>query len=262
MLASCGSNDSAGLDGPVIRHAASWSGDGEDAEVRGTVEIEGDCLYVALDEVGERYPIVWPASTSWDPATARVQLPDGGTVGHGDTVYGGGGYHRVADVEAVAGTAAADLAEACVDNQYGEIAIVNNWADGIAAGDRPVDVEEPSTASTDPLGSWLVDELMVDGVRVELDASWPITVAVEGDVITGTAACNQYIGAIDWSSDGGGGRFVVSDLSWTEMACDGPAMELERAFLAALQVVDGYEAADGLYVGAAGAATSFHLTPG
>lgn len=88
LLGGCGSNvastdaagpshdDSAiatGLDGPVMHHVGAYANEGEDAEVRGVVEIEGDCLYVALDEVGERYPVVWPASTSWDPDTGRVK---------------------------------------------------------------------------------------------------------------------------------------------------------------------------------------------
>jgi heat shock protein HslJ len=245
-----------------MRHLESYANEGEDAEVRGVVEIEGDCLYVALNEVGERYPIVWPASTSWDPDTGRVLLPNGESVGHGDSVYGGGGYRYVDDVEAVAGGAAADLARECVDNQYGEIAVVNNLARGIGAGDRVVNREEPSRESADPLGldgDWLVTDLIVDGVRVELNHAWPITVTVEGEVISGTAACNQYMGAIDGSTGAGYGRFVVSELSWTEMGCEAKAMEIEQSFLTALQAVDSYEAADGLYVAKAHAATTFHL---
>ena len=245
-----------------MRHLEPYANEGEDAEVRGVVEIEGDCLYVVLNEVGERYPIVWPASTSWDPDTGRVVLPGGESVGHGDSVYGGGGYRYVDDVEAIAGEAAADLARECVDNQYGEIAVVNNQADGIGAGDRVVNREEPNGESADPLGldaDWLVTDLIVGGVRVELDHAWPITVTVEGEVISGTAACNQYVGAIDGSTGAGFGRFVVSELSWTEMGCEAKAMEIEQSFLTALQAVDSYEAADGLYVAKAHAATNFHL---
>lgn len=273
-LAGCGSDeasteaaeparaDATGLDGPVMRHLAPFASEGEDAEVRGVVEIEGDCLYIALGEVGERYPVVWPASTSWDPGTRRVMLANGNSVGHGDSVYGGGGYRYVDDVAAAAGEAAADRARECVDNQYGEIAVVNNRADGIGAGDRVVDEKEPSSSSVDALGvdgDWVIEDLIVDGERVELHSSWPITVTIQGEMISGTAACNQYAGVIDWSAEAGFGRFVVSELSWTEMACDAHAMAIEQSFLSALQAVDSYEAADGLYVAHAGSATSFHL---
>jgi heat shock protein HslJ len=245
-----------------MRHLAPFANEGEAAEVRGVVEIEGDCLYVTLDEVGERYPVVWPASTSWDPSTGRILLPNGDSVGHGDSVYGGGGYRYVDDVAAAAGDAAADRARKCVDNQYGEIAVVNNQADGIGAGGRVVDEEEPSSGSVDALevdGDWVIEDLIVDGQRVELDSLWPITVTIEGEMISGTAACNQYTGLIDWSAEAGFGRFVVSELSWTEMGCDAQAMEIEQGFLTALQAVDSYEAADGLYVAQTGSATNFHL---
>ncbi len=43
------------------------------------------------------------------------------------------------------------------------------------------------------------------------------------------------------------------------MGCDTEVMQVEQSFLAALQAVDFYEAADGLYVAQSGAATSFHL---
>lgn len=269
-LGGCGSDDvstgaaepAPGLDGPVIRHLEAYSNDEEDAEVRGVVEIEGDCLYVALDEIGERYPIVWPAATSWDPDTGRVLLPNGESVSHGDSVYGAGAYRYVDDVEALAGEAAAALAGECVDNQYGEVAVVNNRVEGIGAGDPVVNEEDPGSESIDPLsldGDWLVNELIVDGVRVELDSQRPITVTVKGEMISGIAACNQYTGAIDWSTGAGTGRFVVSELSWTEMGCETQAMVVEQSFLTALGAVDSYEAADGLYVAMAGAATNFHL---
>ena len=44
----------------------------------------------------------------------------------GSEVYGGGGYFYVSEVERLVGPEAALLASTCVDNQYGEIAMVNN----------------------------------------------------------------------------------------------------------------------------------------
>jgi len=126
-LAACGSSSTDAVDGPVLRHpASSGGGDGMAAEVRGVLELEGDCLYVALDEVGERYPIVWPAGTRWDADTQTIVTPDGESLSAGDEVYGGGGYLYVDDVDRLAGADAAALARRCVDNTYGEIAVVNN----------------------------------------------------------------------------------------------------------------------------------------
>jgi len=272
VLGGCGSDDTSignaaggsGLDGPVMRHLAPYSGDAEDAEVSGVIEIEGDCLYIAPADGGERFPVVWPAATAWDADSGRVRLPNGEWVGPGDSVHGGGGYRYVGNVEAVAGEAAAVLAGACVDNQSSEIAVVNNQPDGIAAGDRVVDAAEPGDVSAGPAGpdgDWRVENLTVDGVRVELDPSWPITVTVKGDSISGTAACNQFFGVIDASSEAGTGRFVVSELGSTKMACEAHVMEIEQSFLAALEAVDSYEAADGLYVAEDGTATNFHLVP-
>ncbi|MGH1493798.1 MAG: META domain-containing protein [Acidimicrobiales bacterium] len=260
--ASDDSEMATGLQGPVMRHIEPHANQGEDAEVRGVVQIEGDCLYIALDEIGERFPIIWPASTSWDADAGRVLLPNGDAVGHGDAVYGGGGYYYVRDVEAFAGAAAAARAGECVDNQYGEIAVVNNEAKGIRAGGPALNIEEPSVESVEQRGldgEWLVDDLIVDGAPIELSPSWPIAVAIEGGAISGTSACNRYVGAIDWSAEGGYGRFVVSELGWTKKACEAQAMEIEQSFLDALRAVDSYEAADGLYVATAGGANGFHL---
>lgn len=105
---------------------ASASQEGMAAEVRGILELDGECLYMALDEVGERYPVVWPAGTRWDAATRAVVTARGESMAIGDEVHGGGGYLYVGDVEGIAGSQAAALAARCVDNTYGEIAVVNN----------------------------------------------------------------------------------------------------------------------------------------
>lgn len=100
------------------------------AEVRGVLELDGACLYAAV-EIGERYPIVWPAGTRWDEQNQAVVSPVGESMAIGDEVYGGGGYLYVADVNRIAGPRASSLAADCVDNTYGEIAVVNNFDDAI-----------------------------------------------------------------------------------------------------------------------------------
>ena len=136
LAAACGDSSGATttgvLDGPVMRYPESASSaEGEDAEVRGRLELEGDCLYVALDEVGERYPVVWPAGSSWDADSESVISPSGATMPVGSEVYGGGGYHYVDDVGRTLGAEAEERAARCVDNTYGEIAFVNNGDDAI-----------------------------------------------------------------------------------------------------------------------------------
>ena len=130
-VAACGGSESA-VDGPVMRYPTSGGGgDQMGAEIRGVVQIDGDWLYLSFDEVGERSPILWPAGTTWDVEAQAVVLPNGETVSHGDEVEGGGGYLDVGAVERLAGGTAADLARECVDNTYGEIAVVNNVDDAI-----------------------------------------------------------------------------------------------------------------------------------
>ncbi|MGB5758579.1 MAG: hypothetical protein WBM50_16815 [Acidimicrobiales bacterium] len=126
---------------------------GEDAEIRGVLELEGDCLYVSLAEVGERYPLVWPAATTWDPDSEEVVLPDGSSVAIGDMVYGGGGYHYADDVRRLAGDAAADLADRCVDNEYGEIAVVNNGDEAIGVVAPGASNDAAATPPTEPSSS-------------------------------------------------------------------------------------------------------------
>jgi len=110
---------------------SSAQGGGSDAEVRGRLEIEGDCLYVALDEVGERYPIVWPAGTTWDADQRAVVSPTGVSMTVSSDVYGGGGYLDVGEVTGLLGSEAGALASRCVDNAYGEVAVVNNADEAI-----------------------------------------------------------------------------------------------------------------------------------
>lgn len=114
-----------------MRYPESASRDGEDAEVRGRLELDNDCLYVALDEVAERYPLVWPAGTVWDADSESVISPSGARMPVGSDVFGAGGYHYVDDVGRALGADAEERAARCVDNRYGEVAFVSNSDDAI-----------------------------------------------------------------------------------------------------------------------------------
>lgn len=114
-----------------MRHLDAESGEGEAAEIKGILEIEASCLYVASDEVDERLPVVWPRSTSWNADAQQVVLASGLRIGDGVRVDGGGGYYDVDDVRRLAGKEAADLANECVDNRHRDIAIVNNQSGAV-----------------------------------------------------------------------------------------------------------------------------------
>jgi hypothetical protein len=127
----------SGLDGPVLRHLAPEATDGEAAEIVGTLVLEDDCLYLQSEHGEERYPIVWPNRTRWDSGRQVVVLSNRDEIGMTDRVAGGGGYYELAGVERTAGPDAAALAERCLDNTYGEVAIVNNEQNGIRRADGP-----------------------------------------------------------------------------------------------------------------------------
>ena len=99
-----------GLDGPVISHSGRPSLDGQDAEVRGVLQLDEDCLYLAPADIDERYPVIWPRGTRWNPALQAVSLPNGQTVQIGEEVAGGGGYPDIGDVERLSGVDSAALA--------------------------------------------------------------------------------------------------------------------------------------------------------
>lgn len=114
-----------------MRYTTSFGEGGEDAEVKGRLELAGDCLYLGSDDVGQRYPVVWPARTTWDAEDEAVIGPSGTRMAVGSEVYGGGGYHKVEDVGRSLGPEAEALATRCIDNTYGEVAFINNDHDAI-----------------------------------------------------------------------------------------------------------------------------------
>ncbi len=121
------SDREAAVDGPVMRYPQpSSSKEGMAAMVQGVLQLEAGCLYIVQSDIGQRFPVLWPAGTRWDEQNQTVVSPVGEVMQMGDPVEGGGGFLYVADVERLAGSAASALAAECVDNTYSEIAVVNN----------------------------------------------------------------------------------------------------------------------------------------
>lgn len=122
LLAAC----SGGVDGPVVE--ADRSSGGEDAEVFGTLVVEGSCAYLSWTEPETRYPVIWPHGTGWNSDVSAVVLLDGTVVHQGDEVYGGGGYHS-SNLDRYTSQEGVDLVLSCVDNEYGEVAVFNSSGD-------------------------------------------------------------------------------------------------------------------------------------
>ncbi len=115
------------IDGPVMRypHASSPSGNLETL-LAGVLQLEGGCLYLVQDSIGQRYPILWPAGTQWDGQNQSVVSPVGETMPMGGPVTGRGGYFYLSDIHLLGGAAASNLAAQCLGNTSGQVAVVKN----------------------------------------------------------------------------------------------------------------------------------------
>jgi hypothetical protein len=90
----------------------------------GVLQLDGNCLYLVEDAIQSRFPILWPAGTSWDETNKSVVSPDGEVMPMGIAVEGRGGYFYLSDVNLLAGPAAWNLSVTCVEN--GQIAVAEN----------------------------------------------------------------------------------------------------------------------------------------
>jgi heat shock protein HslJ len=95
--------------------------------------------------------------------------------------------------------------------------------------------------SSDLDGAWRLAGGTHGGDPIPLVDAAPITMTIEGAEIGGVAACNHYGGEI--LVDGQDVR--IASVTMTEMGCDGPMMESESAYLAALGDVARFERANG-----------------
>lgn len=142
VLSACGSSSNASsntattstttaeealaIDGPVIRYPHQSSASAQlSSLVQGQLEFDADCLYLVVGHVG-RFPILWPADTRWNAQDKSVVLSDGRQLHMGASVNGSGGYFYLSDVDLLAGAAASAVARDCLDNSFGQIAVMRN----------------------------------------------------------------------------------------------------------------------------------------
>ena len=110
-----------------------WADSSNDDPLAEVVAIEGleFVAFLTVSAAGPGGLTPQTAGTRWDAERQVVTTPNGDEIGMGDEAYGSGGYGYLDSVKTLLGRDAAALAERCVDNEYGEIAIVNNYDDAI-----------------------------------------------------------------------------------------------------------------------------------
>ena len=87
--------------------------------------------------------------------------------------------------------------------------------------------------------TWVLDHASMMTLTADMPDDAVIDIAFDGSQASGRAACNQYGGG--YEADSEAGTLTFSELASTQMACDGPLMSLESAYLAALGNVTTYE---------------------
>lgn len=93
------------------------------------------------------------------------------------------------------------------------------------------DVPGDATDRPRPDGDWQ----LVEGVATS--DSFPITMSIVGTEVSGRAACNAYFGTVVVN----GSAIGFGELGGTAMGCETAAMEAERTFLSALEIVESFE---------------------
>ncbi len=148
---------------------------GMEASVDGTVSIDSDCLCLVGDV--ERYPVIWPNGSLWSAGESSVVLANGTSVAVGEDITGAGGHLRADFLEQSMSEDVVARAAACVDDTYGEIAVINNAAGDVwpAKGSRYVVTLtfEPGDLFYSRGMCWTVTT--PDGVSRGLaSSSWPV----------------------------------------------------------------------------------------
>jgi len=116
----------------------------------------------------------------------------------------------------------------------------------------------PGGGASDLDGAWRLAGGTHGGDPIPMVDAAPITMTIDGTEVGGRAACNIYGGEI--SIDG---QLVsIGAMSMTEMGCDGPVMESEAAYIAALGDVERFErAADVLTLSGELVELTYELVP-
>lgn len=93
-------------------------------------------------------------------------------------------------------------------------------------------------------GDWVLESATGDDGPVTLPDGVPLGLRIQGpDLISGDAGCNIFSGTIDapFDGDANAGPLSITDMSWTEMACE--YLDTETIYLDLLGRVDRWELA-------------------
>ncbi|MEL0000033.1 MAG: hypothetical protein VW623_07975 [Acidimicrobiaceae bacterium] len=118
------------IDGPVMRHLPPFDAASDAAEILGTLVLEDACLLLVSLQ-GSRFPIVWPAGTTWDAEGQAVVLHSDARVEIGSDIEGTGGYADTEQVVRWLGDEVAELAERCVESEVDEVVYLENTPDAV-----------------------------------------------------------------------------------------------------------------------------------
>lgn len=100
---------------------------------------------------------------------------------------------------------------------------------------------EPVVQDVDAVGDWQLEAGVLDGRPLPLLVQHPVTMLVEPDRVSGTAACNHYGAQLQQA----GASFRLAELGGTAMGCEPAVMDLETAVLRALGRVTTAARVDG-----------------
>ncbi len=110
--------------------------------------------------------------------------------------------------------------------------------------------------SRDLEGAWQLASGTAQDAAIEAGEGHRITLVLEDGAASGSSGCNSYSGSATITGD----HIRLSELAGTEMACEAEVMAAEKAYLQALQEVDGIRAVGGRLV-LSGQSTELRFDP-
>ena len=121
-VADDGPDPGGGVDGPVM-YARRVDGEQDSmaAKIIGTLELDGDCLY--LSDNGSRFLVLWEYGATWDESTSSVVRADGTPLPVGSELDAGGGYVSIDDL--ISNDVVVQLARQCAKEPMIDIAIIS-----------------------------------------------------------------------------------------------------------------------------------------
>jgi heat shock protein HslJ/uncharacterized coiled-coil protein SlyX len=84
--------------------------------------------------------------------------------------------------------------------------------------------------------TWRLDSYLVDGVMASVPDEVEVTLLLDGADAAGSGGCNSYFGSYEMTAE----TLTFGPIGSTLALCDGPAQDVETAYLALLPAVAGW----------------------